>query len=253
MRLGALCVFWRECVTSLSRRRSACSLSTSRRDAARRTVVLSRSSARRPLAAAQRKKDSRRSTLPSLSTRARRRVPTRVRARATWSAREAVPPLVSSSGAPLAEAISLVALRSRGATSARALLHSTAAMCRDRLIALSQCVCGESTAGGNVQGAVCGRSKTAPRALRTASVARRLHEASGCKTLGRLKSAVAFAALPRPYSRGALFAATPSAQLQAQRPSRPLERVSVQEQRPAPSSAPPRYPTPARRPRNKSQ
>ena len=128
-----------------------------------------------------------RSTLPSLSTRARRPFRTRVRARATWSAREAVPPLVSSSGAPLAEAISLVALRSRGATSARALLHSTAAMCRDRLIALSQCVCGESTAGGNVQGAVCGRSKTAPRALRTASVARRLHEAS-VRPLGRLKS-----------------------------------------------------------------
>ena len=186
MRLGELCVFWRECAASLSRRRSACSLSTSRRDAARQTVVLSRS-ARRPLAAAQRKNDSLRSTLPSLSTRARRPFLTRVRARATWSAREAVPPLVSSSGAPLAEAISLVALRSRGATSARALLHSTAAMCRDRLIALSQCVCDESTAGGNVQGAVCGRSKTAPRALRTASVARRLHEAS-VRPLGRLKS-----------------------------------------------------------------
>ena len=181
MRLGELRGSF-VCVTSLA----SSSLEFSPRRSAGRTAVLSRS-AQQPLAAAQRKKSSLRSTLPSLSTRARRRFRTRVRARATWSAREAVPPLVSSSGAPLAEAISLVALRSRGATSARALLHSTAAMCRDRLIALSQCVCGESTAGGNVQGAVCGRSKTAPRALRTASVARRLHEAS-VRPLGRLKS-----------------------------------------------------------------
>ena len=76
-----------------------------------------------------------RSTLPSLSTRARRPFRTRVRARATWSAREAVPPRVSSSGAPLAEAISLVTLRRlAGATNARA-LPSTAAMRSDRLIA----------------------------------------------------------------------------------------------------------------------